>query len=195
MYLGGLGIMTLLVVWWGISGSITSSYAMLGNITLAWWGVRMVAASPPAMPQVIPMGGMERRCWRPGGISDVTHLLAAWWGGVAGGSALLCHRWHLVGGLVGITSSYATGDPDGGDGSDYVGGLVGQSGGTITSSYATGDPDGGAGVGDRVVACGDSVWQHHLQYATGSLGGRGLVTDWWPGGESVWQHHLQLCHR
>ena len=55
-----------------------------------------------------------------------------------------------VGGLVGfqnggsITSSYATGDIDGGEGgSNHVGGLVGnQYSGSITSSYATGDPRG-----------------------------------------------------
>ena len=49
-----------------------------------------------------------------------------------------------VGGLVGfnavsnskITSSYATGKVDGGN---YVGGLVGDNGGTITNSYATGN--------------------------------------------------------
>ena len=63
-----------------------------------------------------------------------------------------------IGGLVGsqgggsITASYATGDADGGDGSDdSVGGLVGMQGsGSITASYATGDADGGDGSDDRV---------------------------------------------
>ena len=56
-----------------------------------------------------------------------------------------------IGGLVGqsegsITASYATGDAHGGDGKkDLVGGLVGQSEGSITASYATGDADGGDG--------------------------------------------------
>ena len=61
-----------------------------------------------------------------------------------------------IGGLVGqsegsITASYATGDSDGGDGKkDRVGGLVGQSEGSITASYATGDSDGGDGNEDLV---------------------------------------------
>ena len=61
-----------------------------------------------------------------------------------------------IGGLVGqsegsITASYATGDADGGDGNkDIVGGLVGQSEGSITASYATGDADGGDGNEDLV---------------------------------------------
>ena len=61
-----------------------------------------------------------------------------------------------IGGLVGqsegsITASYATGDSDGGDGKkDRVGGLVGQSEGSITASYATGDADGGDGNEDLV---------------------------------------------
>ena len=39
-----------------------------------------------------------------------------------------------------ITNSYATGNVNGGEGDDYVGGLVGQqTGGTITNSYATGE--------------------------------------------------------
>ena len=68
-----------------------------------------------------------------------------------------------IGGLVGyqggglITSSYATGDLDGGGGfastglsgevsSDSIGGLVGyQGGGLITFSYAAGEPHGGSG--------------------------------------------------
>ena len=58
----------------------------------------------------------------------------------------------FVGGLVGklssgsITSSYATGSPNGGEGVDNAGGLVGyQFGGSIISSYATGNPEGGEG--------------------------------------------------
>ena len=38
-----------------------------------------------------------------------------------------------------ITASYATGDADGGDSNDIVGGLVGQQqSGTIVASYASG---------------------------------------------------------
>ena len=54
-------------------------------------------------------------------------MWAAWWGIRESGGT--------------ITSSYATGSPDGGEGnSDNVGGLVGtqESGGTITSSYGFG---------------------------------------------------------
>ena len=63
-----------------------------------------------------------------------------------------------VGGLVGlqsggsVTASHATGDADGGAGSDSVGGLVGGLRGrsSITASWATGDVDGGAGGDDQV---------------------------------------------
>ena len=56
-----------------------------------------------------------------------------------------------VGGLVGenqgtITASYSTGSADGGTGSsDNVGGLVGDNRGTIVASYSTGDANGGTG--------------------------------------------------
>ena len=75
-----------------------------------------------------------------------------------------------VGGLVGnqnggsITSSYATGNPDGGeDDSDSVGGLVGnQNSGSIISSYATGESRWGGVAADYVGGLvGDSgKWWH-----------------------------------
>ena len=49
-----------------------------------------------------------------------------------------------------IQNSYATGNATGGDGTDFVGGLVGANNknnkGTIGNSYATGSADGGSGV-------------------------------------------------
>ena len=85
-----------------------------------------------------------------------------------------------VGGLVGfqnggsITSSYATGDPDGGEGDyDSVGGLVGYQGsGGITSSYATGSPDGGEGADYAGGLVGTQVSGGITSsYATGSPDG------------------------
>ena len=61
-----------------------------------------------------------------------------------------------VGGLVGISggsiiASYATGNVDGGNGKDFVGGLVGDRyEGTIVASYATGNANGGTGNMDKV---------------------------------------------
>ena len=87
---------------------------------------------------------------------------------------------NRVGGLVGqqfggsITGSYATGNADGGAGSnDLVGGLVGgQNGaGSIRASYATGNADGGDGR-DRVG--GLVGWQSGsitASYATGIADG------------------------
>ena len=95
-----------------------------------------------------------------------------------------------IGGLVGrlqgtgssIMASYATGDADGGDGSnDRVGGLVGwqQLGGSITASYASGDADGGNGDNDRVG--GLVGWQRRgsitASYATGDADGGDGVSD------------------
>ena len=91
----------------------------------------------------------------------------------------------FIGGLVGrsqgsISTSYATGDADGGDGdSDRVGGLVGRSQGSITASYATGDADGGVGDDDRVGGLvgfqnGGSIT---ASYATGDADGGVGVND------------------
>ena len=84
-----------------------------------------------------------------------------------------------VGGLVGennggtIIASYATGDADGGDGTDdRVGGLVGFNGGTITATYATGDADGGDGNNDRVGGLvGHNDGTITASYATGDVDG------------------------
>ncbi len=88
-----------------------------------------------------------------------------------------------IGGLVGlqrggaISTSYATGDADGGSGArDHVGGLVGQQeNGSITASYATGAADGGAGDFDQVG--GLVGWQGGgsiiLSYARGAADGGG----------------------
>ena len=63
------------------SGTITSCYAvdsdgatdLSGGVNSyvggAWWGIRRVAVSPPAMPQEVPRG------------VRVATRLAAWWGG------------------------------------------------------------------------------------------------------------------
>ena len=97
--------------------------AVVVTMWVAWWGIRVAVASPPTMPQVILDGGR----WE---------------------------RQDYVGGLVGyqtnssITSSYATGNPNGGDRESMtrVGGLVGrQKGGSITFSYATGRSRWGGG--------------------------------------------------
>ena len=93
-----------------------------------------------------------------------------------------------VGGLVGqqfggsITGSYATGNADGGDGGDTVGGLVGWQGsdlgglvgyqqGSISASYATGNADGGDG-GDNVGGLvGTQFGSISASYATGNADG------------------------
>ncbi len=83
-----------------------------------------------------------------------------------------------VGGLVGfqqsgsITTSYATGSVDGGDGADNVGGLVGTNSGSITNSYATGSVDGG----NNSDSIGGLVGQQNsgsitASYATGAVNG------------------------
>ena len=110
----------------------------------------MVAASSPAMPQEIPMGGEDNGlCWWPGGVlQNVGSIISSYaTGNPDGGSAD-----DEVSGLVGrqydgtIISSYATGNPEGESGDDEVSGLVGrQHGSTITSSYATGNPNGDDG--------------------------------------------------
>ena len=87
-----------------------------------------------------------------------------------------------VGGLVGrqnggsITASHATGDADGGAGSqDRVGGLVGrQARGSITASRATGSADGGAGGYDSVgglVGFQDGSGSITASYSTGPADG------------------------
>ena len=87
-----------------------------------------------------------------------------------------------VGGLVGsnalgtIVSSYSTGAARGGDGADFVGGLVGSSGANtrIVSSYSTGAAVGGSGadaVGGLVGSNGGLIVS---SYSTGdAYGGRG----------------------
>ena len=92
-----------------------------------------------------------------------------------------------VGGLVGqqsggsITASHATGDADGGGGSDRVGGLVGsQSGGAITASHATGNVGGGAGNYDSVgglVGAQQGGGAITASYATGDADGGAGVFD------------------
>ena len=88
----------------------------------------------------------------------------------------------FTGGLVGsqnggsITTSYATGNTDGGAGHyDIVGGLVGlQDVGSITASYATGVVDGGAGDFDRVGGLVGRQEEGSItaSYATGNVDGR-----------------------
>ena len=84
-----------------------------------------------------------------------------------------------------ITTSYATGSADVGDGNDgYVGGLVGyNNGGTITASYATSTANGGSGNLDRI---GGLVGYNNggtitASYATGSANG-GDGNDGYVGG-------------
>ena len=87
----------------------------------AWWGFKVVAASPPAMPQEIPMGGSSSdRSWRPGGVLSIA--------------------------VAASPPSYATGNPDGRGRCGLYGGPGGELRevvARITSSYATGSPDGG----------------------------------------------------
>ena len=96
-----------------------------------------------------------------------------------------------VGGLVGyqgfhrssgtITASYATGDVNGGDGDDSVGGLVGHmSSGTLTASYATGDVNGGAGDGDRV---GGLVGYQYVSYVNSNFGNITTITASYASGD------------
>ena len=92
----------------------------------------------------------------------------------------------FIGTLVGrmtsgsITTSYASGVADGGDGDgDVVGGLVGQSGGTISGSYAAVTTDGGAGHQDVVGGLvgrqnGGAIIASH---ATGTAAGGGDSQD------------------
>ena len=97
-------------------------------------------------------------------------------------------RADRIGGLVGLNSGSiiagsvlstgtGTSSADGGDGSDFVGGLVGNAaaaGSIITASYATSDADGGVGAADRVgglvgnAAAGSTII---ASYATGSANG------------------------
>ena len=87
-----------------------------------------------------------------------------------------------IGGLVGkqnggsITASYATGNTDGGAGSNNrVGGLVGfQEGGSITESFATGGVDGGDSGGSNYVGGlvgGQDGGSITASYATGNTDG------------------------
>lgn len=78
-----------------------------------------------------------------------------------------------VGGLVGlnedtVSNSHATGDVSGGDGSSYIGGLMGYNI-TVINSYATGSVVSGSGssyIGGLVGNNGDTVSN---SYATGSV--------------------------
>ena len=79
-----------------------------------------------------------------------------------------------VGGLVGfsggsVSGSYATGTVSGGD---DVGGLVGRSGGSISGSYATGAVTGDSNVGGLVGSSGGSIGD---SYATGAVTGDSSV--------------------
>ena len=87
------------------------------------------------------------------------------------------HGSDNVGGLVGrnlgtIVASYATGAVDGNSGNDGVGGLVGWNAATIVASYATGAVDGGRGNSDAV---GGLVGWNEVtivaSYATGAVDG------------------------
>ena len=78
-----------------------------------------------------------------------------------------------------IIASHATGNADGGDGGDNVGGLVGLGdGGTITASYANASADGGDGDDDHV---GGLVGQNDgtitASYATGNANGGDGIGD------------------
>ena len=92
---------------------------------------------------------------------------------------------NAVGGLVGwnheggVSNSYATGSVSGGDGSYYVGGLVGANDATantistISNSYATGNVSGGVGVGGLVGLNGYGSVSN--SYSTGSVSGTSTV--------------------
>ena len=105
-----------------------------------------------------------------------------------------------VGGLVGqqdggsITTSYATGDADGGNedkgvSGDDIGGLVGhQDGGSITASYSTGNVNGGTGGNQVGGLVGYQIRSSiTASYATGDVGG-GAGSGESVGGLVGWQH-------
>jgi len=80
-----------------------------------------------------------------------------------------------VGGLSGdsrgsISNCYATGSVSSSD--DYVGGLVGSNHGTISNCYSTGSVEGDGSVGGLVGSNGGSI---SGCYATGAVRGRGAV--------------------
>ena len=106
------------------------------------------------------------------GVNEGGTITASYAAGDANGGA---GDFDEVGSLVGannggsIVASYATGDADGGDGSDVVGGLVGENRGAIIASYATGDADGGSNVGGLVGR--NSSGTIIASYATGGAVG------------------------
>ena len=78
--------------------------------------------------------------------------------------------------FVGV--GYATGAVDGGDGSDdAVGGLVGQTFGTITASYASGDADGGDDQVGGLVGSNGPTSTITASYATGDVDGGDVDVD------------------
>ncbi len=120
-------------------------------------------------------------------------------GNVSGGAGS-----YFIGGLVGhagststISNSYATGTVNG---SDYVGGLVGENYGTVTKSYATGTISGGSSIGGLVgknYASSGIPGIISNSYATGIVSGSfnigglvgsntGFITNsgWWTGAAS-----------
>ena len=84
----------------------------------------------------------------------------------------------LVGDSYGtITNSYATGDVIGDETGlgEYIGGLVGYLGGTLENTYATGDVSGSDYVGGLVGETGGFAGDISNSYATGDVTGSGGV--------------------
>ena len=82
---------------------------------------------------------------------------------------------NYVGGLIGyssgsVSNSYATGAVTGGG---AIGGLSGFSGGTVSNSYATGTVTGNAFVGGLIGGSGGSGGSVSNSYATGAVTGSG----------------------
>ena len=93
---------------------------------------------------------------------------------------------RFIGGLIGfqaagsmVVASYTTGPTDGGEGrNNTVGGLIGQSSGSIVASYTTGPTDGGEGRESLVGGLiGQSSGSIVASYATGNANGEGGVID------------------
>jgi len=83
----------------------------------------------------------------------------------------------FIGGLVGrnndgsITASYATGNTDGDDNFDVVGGLVGTNSGTISASYASGTVNGDANNDEIGGLVGRNEGSISASYAAGTVNG------------------------
>ncbi len=75
-----------------------------------------------------------------------------------------------------IRNSYATGNVNGGDEVDFIGGLVGRNDGTIHNSYATGNINGDNGDDRAGGLVGDNRGSIRNSYATGNING-GAGTD------------------